>query len=45
MTKMNLKKNQTGLLHENEYYQIEMENADIKAVLKSTKENFEKKNY
>lgn len=33
---------QTGLLHENEYYQIEIKDEDIKAVLKSTKENFER---
>ena len=32
---------QSGLLCENEYYQIEMENIDIKSVLKSTKEVFD----
>jgi len=32
----------TGIIRENGYYQIEMEDGDIKAVLKSTKENFER---
>lgn len=31
----------TGLLHENEYYQIEMENGDISNILKTTKDVFD----